>query len=144
MRHLVGIIFPALITNGMLAVVIVIASRLLFVAVTRGTVHLLVKAASCASAENPGSCQRPENSLLLLGESNCTACDFSRGLSVVPDEEVIEMYEGSHVPLEQMSDFYGKVMRDFLFKAACFLLETWPGRFRVSECSCRADKGIWE
>ncbi|KAJ8791582.1 hypothetical protein J1605_020304, partial [Eschrichtius robustus] len=30
------------------------------------------------------------------------------GLSVVPDEEVIEMYEGSHVPLEQMSDFYGK------------------------------------
>ncbi|EPY74063.1 5-nucleotidase domain-containing protein 3 [Camelus ferus] len=32
----------------------------------------------------------------------------SRGLSVVPDEEVIEMYEGSHVPLEQMSDFYGK------------------------------------
>ncbi|XP_028346307.1 5'-nucleotidase domain-containing protein 3 isoform X4 [Physeter macrocephalus] len=31
-----------------------------------------------------------------------------RGLSVVPDEEVIEMYEGSHVPLEQMSDFYGK------------------------------------
>ncbi|XP_021030183.1 5'-nucleotidase domain-containing protein 3 [Mus caroli] len=31
-----------------------------------------------------------------------------RGLSVVPDEEVIDMYEGSHVPLEQMSDFYGK------------------------------------
>nr|XP_033807638.1 5'-nucleotidase domain-containing protein 3 isoform X2 [Geotrypetes seraphini] len=31
-----------------------------------------------------------------------------RGLSVVPDEEVIAMYEGSHVPLEQMSDFYGK------------------------------------
>uniref|UniRef100_A0A8D2KCQ9 5'-nucleotidase domain containing 3 n=1 Tax=Urocitellus parryii TaxID=9999 RepID=A0A8D2KCQ9_UROPR len=31
-----------------------------------------------------------------------------RGHSVVPDEEVIEMYEGSHVPLEQMSDFYGK------------------------------------
>lgn len=28
---------------------------------------------------------------------------------MVPDEEVIEMYEGSHVPLEQMSDFYGKV-----------------------------------
>lgn len=34
---------------------------------------------------------------------------FSRGLSVVPDEEVIAMYDGSHVPLEQMSDFYGKV-----------------------------------
>ncbi|XP_030070514.1 5'-nucleotidase domain-containing protein 3 [Microcaecilia unicolor] len=31
-----------------------------------------------------------------------------RGLNVVPDEEVIAMYEGSHVPLEQMSDFYGK------------------------------------
>lgn len=34
---------------------------------------------------------------------------LSRGLSVVPDEEVIAMYDGSHVPLEQMSDFYGKV-----------------------------------
>ncbi|KAG8514105.1 5'-nucleotidase domain-containing protein 3 [Galemys pyrenaicus] len=34
------------------------------------------------------------------------------GLTVVPDEEVIDMYEGSHVPLEQMSDFYGKVMRN--------------------------------
>ncbi|KAJ6658923.1 hypothetical protein lerEdw1_019559 [Lerista edwardsae] len=31
-----------------------------------------------------------------------------RGLSLVPDEEVIAMYDGSHVPLEQMSDFYGK------------------------------------
>uniref|UniRef100_A0A8C4Y9R2 5'-nucleotidase domain containing 3 n=1 Tax=Gopherus evgoodei TaxID=1825980 RepID=A0A8C4Y9R2_9SAUR len=31
-----------------------------------------------------------------------------RGFSVVPDEEVIAMYDGSHVPLEQMSDFYGK------------------------------------
>ncbi|KAM4675231.1 5'-nucleotidase domain-containing protein 3 [Discoglossus pictus] len=31
-----------------------------------------------------------------------------RGFSVVPDSEVIEMYQGSHVPLEQMSDFYGK------------------------------------
>ncbi|XP_075456716.1 5'-nucleotidase domain-containing protein 3 isoform X1 [Ascaphus truei] len=31
-----------------------------------------------------------------------------RGLSVVPDSEVIAMYEGSHVPLEQMSDYYGK------------------------------------
>lgn len=27
----------------------------------------------------------------------------------MPDEEVIAMYEGSHVPLEIMSDFYGKV-----------------------------------
>lgn len=32
-----------------------------------------------------------------------------RGFDVVPDSEVIEMYQGSHVPLEQMSDFYGKV-----------------------------------
>ncbi|KAM9754160.1 5'-nucleotidase domain-containing protein 3 [Menidia menidia] len=31
-----------------------------------------------------------------------------RGLNPVPDEEVIAMYEGSHVPLENMSDFYGK------------------------------------
>uniref|UniRef100_A0A803TJC1 5'-nucleotidase domain containing 3 n=1 Tax=Anolis carolinensis TaxID=28377 RepID=A0A803TJC1_ANOCA len=31
-----------------------------------------------------------------------------RGLNVVPDDEVIAMYDGSHVPLEQMSDFYGK------------------------------------
>uniref|UniRef100_A0A4W3I245 5'-nucleotidase domain containing 3 n=1 Tax=Callorhinchus milii TaxID=7868 RepID=A0A4W3I245_CALMI len=32
-----------------------------------------------------------------------------RGLSPVSDEEILEMYEGTHVPLEQMSDFYGKV-----------------------------------
>lgn len=32
-----------------------------------------------------------------------------RGLHPVSDEEVIAMYEGSHVPLEIMSDFYGKV-----------------------------------
>ncbi|XP_010790629.1 5'-nucleotidase domain-containing protein 3 [Notothenia coriiceps] len=31
-----------------------------------------------------------------------------RGLDAVPDEEVIAMYEGCHVPLENMSDFYGK------------------------------------
>uniref|UniRef100_A0A3B3T8F6 5'-nucleotidase domain containing 3 n=1 Tax=Paramormyrops kingsleyae TaxID=1676925 RepID=A0A3B3T8F6_9TELE len=30
------------------------------------------------------------------------------GLHPVPDKEVIAMYEGSHVPLEIMSDFYGK------------------------------------
>lgn len=35
---------------------------------------------------------------------------FYRGLNPVSDEEVIAMYEGSHVPLEIMSDFYGKVM----------------------------------
>lgn len=37
-------------------------------------------------------------------------CFFYRGLHPVPDEEVIAMYEGCHVPLENMSDFYGKVM----------------------------------
>ncbi|XP_061750240.1 5'-nucleotidase domain-containing protein 3 [Nerophis ophidion] len=31
-----------------------------------------------------------------------------RGLHPVPHEEVIAMYEGCHVPLEIMSDFYGK------------------------------------
>ncbi|KAK1167181.1 hypothetical protein AOXY_G11859 [Acipenser oxyrinchus oxyrinchus] len=31
-----------------------------------------------------------------------------RGLHPVSDKEVIAMYEGSHVPMEQMSDFYGK------------------------------------
>ncbi|XP_067855202.1 5'-nucleotidase domain-containing protein 2-like [Heptranchias perlo] len=32
-----------------------------------------------------------------------------RGLSPVPDEEVFQMYEGTqHVPLHQLSDFYGK------------------------------------
>uniref|UniRef100_A0A8C4SHB9 5'-nucleotidase domain containing 3 n=1 Tax=Erpetoichthys calabaricus TaxID=27687 RepID=A0A8C4SHB9_ERPCA len=31
-----------------------------------------------------------------------------RGLHPVSDKEVVAMYEGSHVPLEQMSDFYGK------------------------------------
>uniref|UniRef100_A0A452HJX5 Uncharacterized protein n=1 Tax=Gopherus agassizii TaxID=38772 RepID=A0A452HJX5_9SAUR len=40
-----------------------------------------------------------------------------RGFSVVPDEEVIAMYDGSHVPLEQMSDFYGKkiIQKSILF-----------------------------
>uniref|UniRef100_A0A3Q2YWP1 5'-nucleotidase domain containing 3 n=1 Tax=Hippocampus comes TaxID=109280 RepID=A0A3Q2YWP1_HIPCM len=31
-----------------------------------------------------------------------------RGLHPVPDEEVVAMYDGCHVPLEIMSDFYGK------------------------------------
>uniref|UniRef100_UPI00398E572E 5'-nucleotidase domain-containing protein 3 n=1 Tax=Pristiophorus japonicus TaxID=55135 RepID=UPI00398E572E len=39
-----------------------------------------------------------------------------RGLSPVPDEQVIEMYEGTHVPLEQMSDFYGKSSHGFTMK----------------------------
>ncbi|KAJ7424778.1 5'-nucleotidase domain-containing protein 2-like protein [Willisornis vidua] len=34
-----------------------------------------------------------------------------RGLKPVPDEEVIELYGGTqHIPLYQMSDFYGKVL----------------------------------
>lgn len=37
------------------------------------------------------------------------SCFSNRGLHPVSDEEVIAMYEGSHVPLEIMSDFYGKV-----------------------------------
>uniref|UniRef100_A0A8C1NSY2 5'-nucleotidase domain containing 3 n=1 Tax=Cyprinus carpio TaxID=7962 RepID=A0A8C1NSY2_CYPCA len=40
-----------------------------------------------------------------------------RGLNPVPEKEVIAMYEGSHVPLEIMSDFYGKVchtMKQFM------------------------------
>uniref|UniRef100_A0A8C4NGV6 5'-nucleotidase domain containing 3 n=1 Tax=Eptatretus burgeri TaxID=7764 RepID=A0A8C4NGV6_EPTBU len=38
------------------------------------------------------------------------------GLSLVPHDEVQGMYEGTHVPLEQMSDFYGKgsVMKQFM------------------------------
>ncbi|XP_038635945.1 5'-nucleotidase domain-containing protein 3 isoform X2 [Scyliorhinus canicula] len=39
-----------------------------------------------------------------------------RGLSPVPDEQVIEMYEGTHVPLEHMSDFYGKSSHGFTMK----------------------------
>ncbi|XP_037539653.1 5'-nucleotidase domain-containing protein 3-like, partial [Nematolebias whitei] len=39
-----------------------------------------------------------------------------RGLHPVPDEEVIAMYEGSHVPLEIMSDFYGKSIHGHTMK----------------------------
>uniref|UniRef100_A0A8C6P0Q8 5'-nucleotidase domain containing 3 n=1 Tax=Nothobranchius furzeri TaxID=105023 RepID=A0A8C6P0Q8_NOTFU len=39
-----------------------------------------------------------------------------RGLDPVPDEEVIAMYEGSHVPLEIMSDFYGKSTHEHTMK----------------------------
>uniref|UniRef100_A0A673CG65 5'-nucleotidase domain containing 3 n=1 Tax=Sphaeramia orbicularis TaxID=375764 RepID=A0A673CG65_9TELE len=37
-----------------------------------------------------------------------SSVDLAVGLHPVPDEEVIAMYEGCHVPLENMSDFYGK------------------------------------
>ncbi|XP_069760375.1 5'-nucleotidase domain-containing protein 3 isoform X2 [Narcine bancroftii] len=44
-----------------------------------------------------------------------------RGLSPVPDEQVIEIYEGTHVPLEHMSDFYGKeVIRDVHVKGILY------------------------
>lgn len=34
-----------------------------------------------------------------------------RGLQPVPDEEVIDLYGGTqHIPLYQMSGFYGKVL----------------------------------
>lgn len=57
---------------------------------------------------------------------------FCRGLSVVPDEEVIDMYEGSHVPLEQMSDFYGKVRKvTGSPEAAIFLLWQFCGRENI-------------
>ncbi|XP_072124267.1 5'-nucleotidase domain-containing protein 3 isoform X2 [Mobula birostris] len=39
-----------------------------------------------------------------------------RGLRPVPDEQVIEIYEGTHVPLEHMSDFYGKSSHGFTMK----------------------------
>lgn len=47
---------------------------------------------------------------------------LTRGLNLVPDEEVIAMYDGSHVPLEQMSDFYGKVK----VQMAIFLCSKFP------------------
>lgn len=43
---------------------------------------------------------------LCCGDNSVFSC---RGLHPVPDKEVIAMYEGCHVPLEIMSDFYGKV-----------------------------------
>ncbi|CAL8261302.1 unnamed protein product [Merluccius merluccius] len=39
-----------------------------------------------------------------------------RGLHPVPDEEVIAMYDGCHVPLENMSDFYGKSSHGYTLK----------------------------
>ncbi|KAJ8261698.1 hypothetical protein GJAV_G00157300 [Gymnothorax javanicus] len=39
-----------------------------------------------------------------------------RGLHPVPEKEVKAMYEGSHVPLEIMSDFYGKSTHGFTMK----------------------------
>lgn len=40
----------------------------------------------------------------------------------MPDEEVIAMYDGSHVPLEQMSDFYGKVKLFLGVLLMCFII----------------------
>lgn len=108
-------VFPALTTSTMMVVVIVAAACQLFVAVTSG---ILVTTASCTSAEKFQLSLEVWLPLPSLTAADCPACGFPRGLSVVPDEEVIEMYEGSHVPLEQMSDFYGKVMRNYLSKVA--------------------------
>ena len=36
-------------------------------------------------------------------------CVSLRGLHPVSDKEVVALYDGCHVPLEIMSDFYGKV-----------------------------------
>lgn len=49
---------------------------------------------------------------------------MSRGLHPVPDEEVIAMYDGCHVPLENMSDFYGKVNN--LLHTCCDPLQNDP------------------
>lgn len=48
---------------------------------------------------------------------------FCRGLNPVPEKEVIAMYEGSHVPLEIMSDFYGKVCKLGLFCLSIVLFD---------------------
>lgn len=98
-----------------MAAVVIAALCLSFVAVTGGTPCLPVTV-SDTSAGKPQSLPEVRQALFsLAGLLNCPACCSPRGLSVVPDEEVIDMYEGSHVPLEQMSDFYGKVMRNALF-----------------------------
>lgn len=48
-----------------------------------------------------------------------------RGLQPVPDEEVIDLYGGTqHIPLYQMSDFYGKVLT-LLPRAARLVISVW-------------------
>lgn len=54
----------------------------------------------------------------------------------MPDQEVIAMYEGCHVPLDIMSDFYGKVMdctgaRTIHFTNLITLEYDWFCLFRV-------------
>ena len=51
-----------------------------------------------------------------------SAVSVFRGLHPVPDEEVIAMYDGIHVPLENMSDFYGKVNIRRILLTLCFYL----------------------
>ncbi len=38
-----------------------------------------------------------------------------RGLQRLPDEEVINMYNGTHVAIDNMSGFYGKVKIVIIF-----------------------------
>lgn len=55
-----------------------------------------------------------------------------RGLQPVPDEEVIDLYGGTqHIPLYQMSGFYGKVLAHLLLpRATHALISLWvPGRW---------------
>lgn len=49
-----------------------------------------------------------------------------RGLQPVPDEEVIDLYGGTqHIPLYQMSGFYGKVLTLLLPRAAHSVISLW-------------------
>lgn len=53
-------------------------------------------------------------SLLLKAKSlrHWLMFDVLRGLSPVPDEEVLQLFGGTyHIPLQQDSGFYGKVRR---------------------------------
>lgn len=44
----------------------------------------------------------------------------------MPDEEVIDLYGGTqHIPLYQMSDFYGKVLTLLLARAAHLVISVW-------------------
>lgn len=49
-----------------------------------------------------------------------------RGLQPVPDEEVIDLYGGTqHIPLYQMSGFYGKVLALLLPRATHSVISLW-------------------
>lgn len=54
-------------------------------------------------------------------------CAPPRGLQPVPDEEVIDLYGGTqHIPLYQMSGFYGKVLTPSATpRAASSVISLW-------------------